>query len=263
MQINRKVISRIAFFILCGSLFLLSGNSVFSRNALLTLLASEKDPQAGETVYLQAWVDTAGESINTVHLEIRYDIASLSYLESSFTGSVVPSVVERNTETPGLIKLTGFRTTSFSGQGLVTTLKFRALQTDNGKVTLLPSSTIHLADGNGTNAYNETIAPVVNFPTDQFTTFDPATIPGLASEPNSPLLGQEATPPDNLFPEREVEDYTDAAPNQIEKSTREIAEIIETQPESWLPVVIFGTLALVGLVSAVILLIKKKKDAQT
>lgn len=140
----------IIFFIFC---FLFS-SSLLAQTATFSLESTVKTPQKGEVFLVQIFVNTPSE-INTVFLELSYPSETFLLEDVSFTGSVLPNIVERDTKTAGRIKLTSFTVTPFVGDhGLYVTLKFKAQEEGGVNISLLPSSKIHLADGKGTDSFN-------------------------------------------------------------------------------------------------------------
>ncbi|GAF81221.1 unnamed protein product [marine sediment metagenome] len=128
---------------------------VLAQNALFSLKSNTVNLELNEAFIVQAFVNTFEEEVNTVHLELEYSSQHLFLKEISFTDSVFPNIVEKDTSMSNTIKLTAFSITPYKGNnGLVASLKFRSKNTGRANIEILPSSKIHLADGSGTDTFN-------------------------------------------------------------------------------------------------------------
>jgi hypothetical protein len=130
------------------------------QTAQFNLESDQNQLSLGNDFIVSVYVDTAGQPTNTVFARISYPQDKIQFIDSSFTDSKFPSIVERKTEN-GLIKLTSFTTTPYNGNnGLFARLKFRPILNSEATITIENNSKIHASDGLGTDVSDQTTLPV-------------------------------------------------------------------------------------------------------
>ena len=255
------VMTKKGFFpsLLSLCLLLLTAGPARAQTASYTLEQSVADPQVNEIFYVKVLVNSSVE-INTVHLEIGYPPQSLKIQDLSLTNSEFPNVIERSIDEAGLIKLTAFTVSPYSGQeGLVATLKFRSLVSGGGSIDILADSKIHQADGLGTDIFS--------FKTTQSNLTSLAITETFA--PTETTLSGETTESktETLFPEKGVTDYTQDTKTKLQKVTNQVkatAPVQQVQKATTnLPVLIASTVVVLVLILIGLYLVSKKKQLQS
>ncbi len=121
------------------------------QSAQFNLESDQTQISLGNDFVISIYVDTAGQPTNTVFFFFFYPQDKVQFIDSSFTDSKYPNIIERKTEN-GLIKLTSFSSTPYNGNnGLFARLKFRALTNSEATITIENNSKIHANDGKGTD----------------------------------------------------------------------------------------------------------------
>jgi len=136
--------------------------------AILYLAPSEGSYSRGETFVEEVKLDTEGEDINTVKVDLNYPKDTLEIVDFSDGGSVLTLWVERPTinnqqttdgRQQGLISLTGGIPNGFKGKGLIGKIIFRVHETGtkqeretDTKLEFLEGTQVLLNDGKGTPA---------------------------------------------------------------------------------------------------------------
>jgi len=195
------------FFCFFG-LFLFS-STVLAQGANYSLEASVDKISLNEVFIAQIFISSANE-VNVAHLEIAYSPDKLSLDDISFTNSVLPGVVEKDTSSRGLIKLTSFDADAFQGpHGLLVSLKFKAEAEGLSTIEILPESKIHLADGQGTDVFHYEASKKILY----------TTITGDTS------LGGDSSGAENLFPYQSSPSYQTPAEESTPKTG--VAKVVE------------------------------------
>lgn len=133
---------------------------VLAQSAEFSLKSDAGSVGLNEAFIAQVFLNTPQAEVNTVHLELEYSSPYLSLQEISFTDSVFPNIVEKDTSASNIIKLTAFTITPYKGNnGLIASLKFKSEGAGKADIDILSSSTIHLADGLGTDVFNHQSPP--------------------------------------------------------------------------------------------------------
>ena len=173
-----------------------------TRAAILYLTPSEDSYSRGETFVEEVRLDTEGEDINTVKVDLNYPKDTLEIVDFSDGGSVLTlwvktPLINTNTNTEdheGLISLIGGIPNGFKGKGLIGKIIFRVHETGtkqeretDTKLEFLEGTQVLLNDGKGTIAKLTTTGAIFEI---------------LAQEPESLKDNwQEILKKDNIPPE--------------------------------------------------------------
>lgn len=131
-----------------------------SQSGDFTLELDQAALNLNQEFVVSVFVSSPDQPANTVFAKINYDSSQLSFLDTNFSTSVFPNVVERQSAA-NQIRLTSFTTNAFSGNhGLFTRLRFKALQNGQSVITLAADSKIHADDGLATNLADPAKLPV-------------------------------------------------------------------------------------------------------
>ncbi len=126
-----------------AALFPLPGNATFLE---------------GSTFDVPIFLDTRGNSVNTVELHIKFDSSKLSIIRPSGDKSIIAVWLEPPTysNTNGTAKLVGVIPNGIiTESGLIATITFKALVPGQGTVSIAQNSRVLLNDGLGTEALPE------------------------------------------------------------------------------------------------------------
>ncbi len=108
---------------------------------------------SGSTIEIPVFVNTEGQSINTVSLSVNFDPTKLALVNPSDSNSIIGIWVDPPTysNTNGTLELSGVIPNGITTEsGLITTMTFRALTTGQANVTISDASRILANDGQGT-----------------------------------------------------------------------------------------------------------------
>ncbi len=156
MKLMKGKISSLTWICFYLALFLILGKPALAQNgdAILNFETASTVFKPNEVFLVQVWLN-APRPVNTIRLLLSYSALKLKLQDISFNYANFNNVVERKTEPPGTLDLTAFTLTPFQGaHGLVTTLKFQALSEGEAMIKLLPTTKVHLNDGQGTNVFD-------------------------------------------------------------------------------------------------------------
>lgn len=211
-------------------------------------------PVVSENFFVQFLVNSPDAAVNTAHLEISFTTTTLQFQEASFTDSVMENIVERDSNTAGLVKLTSFTTDSFRGEGgLVATIKMTALANGDAEIRLQPETTIHLADGTGNNIYDgESV--VLNFTVGSGTPGLPAA--GFGTLDSGDVLAR-------YFPEGGAVDYRAQAEAPASGQPISIPEKADKTDSTTLLLVFSILLITAGVLTVAFVISRMKKEKET
>lgn len=143
--------------------FLLAGEVTYAqeqnkeltdRKATLFLSPHRGTVLAGSTFDVSVFLDTRGNSVNTVELDLKFPPNKLTIVKPSGGRSFISLWTEPPTysNTRGTAQFTGGIPNGITTEsGLVTTITFKARATGQAIVEVLPSSKVLANDGRGTN----------------------------------------------------------------------------------------------------------------
>jgi hypothetical protein len=135
--------------------------NIMSQTTNFSLELDRNTISSGDNFTLSVYVNNNPTvSTNTVFLRLNYSQNEISFINSDFTGTAYPNIVENKTNN-GQIQFTSFSTNPVSqDHQLVGRFLFQALTDSPSQITLDPSSKIHAYDGKGTNVVNTTQLPL-------------------------------------------------------------------------------------------------------
>jgi len=136
--------------------FLFKKDSLATGAASLILSPQTGTYTNGQTFSIIVKVDTGGEKINQVKMNLNYPTANLDFVEAVKTGSFVTNWLMENSTTPGLLTYTGgLPTPGAVGTDLTfITLNFRAKTAGSISLAFASGSTVYLDQPGTTTTTN-------------------------------------------------------------------------------------------------------------
>lgn len=203
------------------SFFFFTRQTLFAQNSpVFTLQSASSDYTVEDQINLNLQINTADETVNTITVHLQYPTDKLSFVESNFTQSDFPGIVEREETNPGFLMYTLFTVPGYQGSaGRLLNLQFKAKASGEALIIFLPSSAIYSADGNGLDIKGDSPSFTFNIsstvqPPDQ-------TKPGLADTIKSPLAKVGEYLSDRQIISSHIVDYTQTGvdPNKVPSSS--------------------------------------------
>jgi hypothetical protein len=140
-------------YLFCVVFFALASAGVFASAAELKFSSSAGEYGVSDVFKVEIFIDTAGQNVNAGEIAVNFDRNLLQTVEIETGGSVFsiwPQPPSFNNLT-GEISLTGGVPGGFSGDGVIATVVFRAVNAGTAGLNFQKSS-LFLNDGKGTKA---------------------------------------------------------------------------------------------------------------
>ncbi len=127
--------------------------STLIPKSILFLSPSAATILEGSTIDIPVFINTEGNSINTVHLSVNFDPTKMIITSPSNANSIIGIYVDPPTfsNTEGTMELSGVIPNGITtGSGLITTITFKAISSGQASVAISDSSKVLANDGQGT-----------------------------------------------------------------------------------------------------------------
>jgi hypothetical protein len=127
--------------------------STLIPKSILFLSPSTATILEGSTIDVPVFINTEGNSINTIHLSVNFDPTKMIITRPSNINSIIGIYVDPPTfsNTDGSMELSGVIPNGITtGSGLITTITFKAISAGQATVSISDSSKVLANDGQGT-----------------------------------------------------------------------------------------------------------------